>query len=195
MIAVSWFIASLPQQISIQCKRATPAMVSGAGAGGQSFCLVFRLFGDLPNIRKSGGHIRTSVVLRDRMPAILLHKCRISRIDHSISVQIGTEVGSIDGLTETRLGLRNVRRVDRAVPVRISGQEAHWNVKVPRAVYAVDPTLMFCTSAMFVNETVTTVPLTEILPLRLPVVQPSKNPDPGRLSCVRQLPRLRDNER
>ena len=140
MIAVSWLIASLPQQISIQCKRVIPAMVSGAGAGGQSFlsCLL-SLWRSSQHRKVRRQYARMPFVLRDRMPAILLHKCRISRIDRSISVQIGTEVGSIDGLTETRLGLRNVGSVDRAVPVRISGEQAHWNVKVPRAVYAVNP--------------------------------------------------------
>jgi hypothetical protein len=41
MIAVSWLIASLQRQISIQLQRAIAAMVFGASSGGQSFCLVF----------------------------------------------------------------------------------------------------------------------------------------------------------
>jgi len=49
-------------------------------------------------------------MLRDRMLAILLHKCPAGM----------------------RLGLRNVRSVYLAVPIRISGEEAHWNAKVSR---------------------------------------------------------------
>src|SRR5579864_3927338 len=70
---------------------------------------------------------------------MLLDDGGVGRVDGGVRVHIGTEVGSINRLTQAALRLRHVRGVDGAVGVGVADQDAHRDVEVVRAIHPVDP--------------------------------------------------------
>src|SRR4029077_9602569 len=50
--------------------------------------------------------------------------------DAAVRVYVRAEIASIDNLSETALGLRDVGRVHRTVAIDVTSQDPHWDVDI-----------------------------------------------------------------
>src|ERR1041385_3832697 len=67
----------------------------------------------------------SSQSLRQRRAAVLLDDGGIGRVDATVGVHVGAEIGTRDGQADLRFNLAYIGGVNDAVPVRVAQEHTH----------------------------------------------------------------------